>query len=104
MGGESPIQPTTTRVEREPDALYQRGRVVGRVLEAEVDAAARQVRFGEIHNSDDLLLPEECEFQNYTILIQKVAFASRIDRSAPHKGRVLRGISADILGNREQKQ
>ena len=89
-------------VPREADAIYQNDRMVGRVSEPEVDEAAKQIRFGEIYNSDDLLLTDECEFRKYIILIQKIDFASKIDRAAPHKGRVLRGVTADILGYREQ--
>lgn len=86
---------------REEDAIYQGDRIVARVLDAEVDLEAKEIRFGEIYQSDDLLLSEECEFQKYRILIQHIAFASRIDRSAPHKGRVFKGATADLLGYRE---
>lgn len=88
--------------EREPDALYQKDRVVARVLDAEIDAEAREIRFGEIYNSDELLLPEECEYQKYRILIQRVAYASKVNREEPQKGRILRGAMAEILGYREQ--
>ena len=88
--------------EREPDAIYQGNRIVARVLEAELDTEARVVRFGEVFNSDELMLPEECEFQKYRILIQRIAYASKVNKEEPHKGRVLRGVSADILGFREQ--
>ena len=94
--------PPPKSAEREEDALYQNDRIVARVLGPEVDLRAKEIRFGEIYNSDGLLLPEECEFQKYRILIQHIAFASKIDRAAPHKGRVLRGATADILGYREQ--
>lgn len=87
---------------RESDALYQRDRVVGRVLNPEVDLEAKELRIGEICNSDELLIPEESEFQHYRILIQRVAFASRIEKAEMHKGRILRGVTADILGYREQ--
>ena len=39
------------------------------------------------YESDGLLLPDEGEYQRFSILIQKVAFASRLDRSAAHKRR-----------------
>jgi hypothetical protein len=88
--------------ERAPDALYQGGRVVGRVLEPEIDLQAGQIRFGEIYRSDELLLPEECEFQKYRIMIQTVGWAARIDRHDPGKGRALKGVVADLLGYAEQ--
>jgi hypothetical protein len=87
---------------REPDALYQRGRVVARVGQAEIDLAAKELRIGEIYKSDELLIPEECEFQQYRILIQRIAFAAKIDKAEMDKGRILRGVTADILGYREQ--
>jgi hypothetical protein len=79
------------------DTIYQNGQPVAKTLEVEVDLQAREIRFGELYESDRLVLPDECEFQKYNILIQKIAFASRLDTSAPHKGRVLRGVVAEIL-------
>jgi len=87
---------------RDSDALYQGNRIVGRVLNPEIDLEAKELRIGEIYNSDELLIPEESEFQQYRILIQRIAFATKIDKAETHKGRILRGVSADILGYREQ--
>jgi len=88
--------------ERELDAIYQGNRIVARVLEPEVDTEAKEIRFSEVINSDELMLPEECEFQKYRILIQRIAYASKVNKEEPHKGRVLRGVVADLLGFREQ--
>ena len=84
------------------DAIYQDGKIVARVVEPEVRSAAREIHFGEIHHSDDLMLPEECDFQKYRLMIQRIEYASRIDKNVPEKGRVLRGVVAEILGYREQ--
>jgi len=86
----------------EQDAIYQGNRLVARVLDAEVDLDAKEVRFDEIFNSDELMIPDECEFQRYRILIQRIAYATKVDKVEPHKGRILRGVTADILGYREQ--
>ena len=86
---------------REEDGIYQNNRLVGRVLDARVDQDAREIHFGEIYGSDDLLLPEDCEFRNYRVLIQHVGYASKEERGAAHKGRVLREALAEILGFRE---
>lgn len=88
--------------EREADAIYQNGRLVARVLEAETDTAAKEIRFGEVYSSDELILADECEFQKYRILIQRVAYASKVSKEEPHKGRILRGVVADLLGFRAQ--
>jgi hypothetical protein len=90
--------------ERAEDTIYQGNppRQVARVLEPEVDWGTKQIRFSEIYQSDELVLADECEFQKYRVMIQRVEFASRVDKGAPDKGRVLRGVVAEILGYREQ--
>ena len=93
---------TTTSSKREEDAIYQGDKIVARVANSEVHAEAKEVHFGEISDSEYLILPEECEFQKYRILIQRIEYASRIDKQNPDKGRVLRGVVAEILGYREQ--
>jgi hypothetical protein len=88
--------------EREPDGIYQNHHLMARVADPQVDLQAKEIRFAEVYNSDELLLPEECEFQKYRILIQRVADATKASREEPPKGRILRGVAADLLGQREQ--
>ncbi|PYV15212.1 MAG: hypothetical protein DMG21_15685 [Acidobacteria bacterium] len=104
----NPIQPPrisksleSVEAAREPDGLYQKRALVARVADAEIDTEAREVRMNEVYLSDTLVIPEECEYGDYRIQIQRIEFASKIDRAAPEKGRVLRGVTADILGTRE---
>lgn len=87
---------------REPDAIYQKNRVVARVIGAQVDETAQQIRFEELYSSDDLLVPDECEYQKYRLMIRTIEFATKVEKGALHKGRVLRGLTADILGYVEQ--
>ena len=87
---------------REDNSVYQSGHVVSRVRDARVDAEAREIHFGEMYNTDELLLSDDCEFRDYRILVKRMDFATREERGAPHKGRVLRGVVAEILGYREQ--
>jgi hypothetical protein len=86
----------------EENAIYQNGKIVARAVEPEIRRDAREIHFTEINSSDDLMLPEECEFQQYRLMVQRIEYASRIDKNAPEKGRVLRGVVAEILGYREQ--
>ena len=86
----------------EENAIYQEGKIAARVVGADVRWDAREIHFAEINSSDNLMLPEECEFQKYRVMIQRIEYASRIDKNAPEKGRVLRGVVAEILGYREQ--
>ncbi len=105
----TPIKPTSPEaaspappLERRDDAIYQGNQFVARVVDAEVNPEAREIAFRELRNSDHLLLPDECEFRKYRIMIQRVEYASRIDKDNPQDGRVLRGVVAEILGYREQ--
>ena len=75
---------------------------MARVLDAKVDLEAKEIRFGEVFNSDELMIPDECEYQRYRIQIQRIAYATKVDKAEAHKGRIMRGVTADILGYREQ--
>ena len=97
----SATAPAGRAVKYQEDAIYQDGKVVARVVEPEVRGHAREIHFAEINSSDNLILPEECEFQKYRLLIQRIEYASRIDKNAPEKGRLLRGIEAEIMGYKE---
>ena len=94
-------QPPLASGPREDDAIYQDARIVARVLDATVDQEAREIHFGELYHSDYLLLPDDCEFQQYRIMVQRVAHATKEEKGALHKGRILRDVTADILGYRE---
>jgi hypothetical protein len=92
----------SSTVRREPNAVYQGERVVARVLNAEVDLEAKEIHFEELYESDYLMLPEECEYQRYKIMVQRVAYATKAQAGAAQRGRVLKGVVADILGYQEQ--
>lgn len=92
----------TASTAREQDAIYQNGKLVGRVVDPEVDLESRKIRFAEILETDHLLIPEECEYQKYQIMLQKVGFATKLDKRPGHSGRTLGDCTADILGYREQ--
>lgn len=87
---------------REQDAIYQRGKLVARVVDPYVDSEAREIRFDELFDSDHLVLADECEFQKYRIMVQKVAFATKVDHRPGRTGRTLAGCTAEILGYIEQ--
>jgi hypothetical protein len=87
---------------RDDSAIYQNNRIVARVSDAQIDSEAREIRFEEVYDSTELLLPDECEFRDYRILVQRIGFASKEERGATHKGRTLRRVLAEILGYREQ--
>ncbi len=99
---ESPTASAERAVKYEEDAIYQDGNVVARVVGPEVRLNDREIHFAEVNSSDLLMLPEECEFQKYRLIVKRIEYASRIDKKAPEKGRVLRGVVAEILGYREQ--
>src|SRR6059058_2910018 len=92
-----PASPAGPNKEREADAIYQEGELVARVINAQVDREAGEIRFAEVYNSDHLILPDECEFQKYIIMMQRIGYASKAEKTALHKGRVLREVVAEIL-------
>jgi hypothetical protein len=87
---------------REQDAIYQNGKIVARVVSPDVDLEAKEIRFDEVVDSDHLVLADECEFQKYTIMVQKIAFATKADHRPGRNGRTLAGCTAEILGFIEQ--
>ncbi len=97
-----PAPSLESSVERQDDAIYQGRKLVARAIDADVNPENREITFRELRNSDYLLLPDECEFRKYRIMIQRVEYASRMDKENPEDGRVLRGVVAEILGYREQ--
>jgi hypothetical protein len=84
---------------RDPNAIYQRGKVVARVAEAEIDEAGKEVRFSQITDHDELRLPDECEFQKYVLVVRRIAHATK-EKTATRE-RILRGVVAAIVGYRE---
>lgn len=83
--------------ERDDDAIYQKNAVVGRAQGAEIEREPGTIHFAEIHNSDTLLLPDECEFRGRKIVIKKIGYSTYIDRQSHDKGRVLQDVVARIL-------
>lgn len=86
---------------RESDGIYQKDKLVARVREPEVNEGKKEVRFAEVYESDDLLLPDECEFEKYIVLVREVESATKVgpkNRPAPRK---LCGVRAEIVGYRE---
>lgn len=94
-----PSAPPPSASQREADAIYQKGRRVARVKEPEIDEAGNEVRFTEIYQSDDLLLPEECEFRDFILIVRRVTYATR--ETTPERARILRGVVAEIVGRRD---
>jgi hypothetical protein len=94
--------PSAPVAQREPDAIYQNKELVARVIAPEVDLQAKEIRFEELYNSDNLVLPDDCEFQKYVIMVLRIGFASKAEKDELHKGRILRQVVAGILGYREQ--
>ncbi len=93
--------------QRESNAIYQKNRygkerLVARVADIEVDETGKEILFGEISESDDLLLPEECEYQKWVVLVRKIASAVAQDKANPQRGRVLKGVTAEIVGRLDQ--
>ena len=55
-----PVSPVPSK-EREADAIYQNGELVARAIGPQVDLEAKEIRFAEVYNSDDLVLPHQVD-------------------------------------------
>jgi hypothetical protein len=85
--------------DRDPNALYQNGKLVARAREPEIDEAGKEVRFTEIYQSDDLMLPDPCDFRKFVVIVRRIAHASK--ENDPSRSRALKGVVAEIVGYRE---
>ena len=94
--------PSPSAGAREPNAIYQKDQLVSRVADPQVDRDGKEIHFQELYNSDFLVLADECEFQKYKVIVRRVEYASKVTKEEPQKGRILRGVVAEILGYREQ--
>ena len=92
--------PEPTRRSLPPAVETRRSTPLGEATE--VDEAAKTVSFKEITHSTLLLLPDECHFRKYTLQIDTVADAIKVDKMEPDKGRILRQVTAKISGYVEQ--
>ncbi len=100
--GESQPTPKSSLASREEDAIYQAGQLVARVQEPQIDAESKQIHFDEVYSSDYLLLPDECEFRSHRIVVRKIGYATKEEMQSVHTGRILRDVTAEILGHRSQ--
>src|SRR4030042_1483386 len=71
---------------REDNAIYQNGRVVGRVVGDIVNGDI--FSFSEIHQCNELDFNSEFEFKKWQLKLDKCDEMIGIDSSAPHKGRI----------------
>lgn len=95
-------EPSVATGWRGHDAIYQDSRIVARAVDTRADDVAHEIHFGELYSSGYLTLPDVCEFQRYRIVVQRIGYAAREEKRALRKGRILRDMTADIQGYREQ--
>lgn len=87
---------------READAIYQHNRIVAQTEGGEVSTDGKSIFFHEIYRSENLLLPDECEFREYRIVIKKIGYATKVEGHSLEKGRILQSVSAEVVGLRQQ--
>lgn len=95
----SPSEKEAAAGDPDPNAIYQKGKLVAYVKEPEIDEAGKEVRFDEIFKSDDLVLADECEFRKFTLIVRRIGYASKENDAS--RSRTLRGVVAEIVGYRE---
>jgi hypothetical protein len=94
-----PSEKEAPAADRDPNGVYQKGKLVAYVKEPDIDEAGKEVRFAEIYKSDDLILSDECEFRKFILIVRRIAYASKENDAS--RSRTLRGVVAEIVGYRE---
>ena len=50
---------------------------MARTLGVEIRSSSSEIHFDEINDSELLMLPEECEFQKYRLIVKKIEYAAQ---------------------------
>lgn len=83
---------------RENDAIYQNGRIVGRIMGDAVNDDI--ISFSEIYQCNEFDFNSEFEFRKWRLRLDRIDEMIMNDSSASHKGKIMRGISCKIVGER----
>lgn len=82
----------------EPDAVYQAGKVVGRVEGAEISEAERLVTFRAIYQTAPMAVGQPFVFRGLALQPRAIEHME-LEQAGPSEGaRVLQGVTCEILG------
>jgi hypothetical protein len=85
---------------RDPVTIYQDGRAVAKVEDAQLEPTASKLVFTEINRSGELDLGREFEFQKWRLRFLGADTIISLDTSRPDKGRILQTAVCQIIGIR----
>jgi hypothetical protein len=83
---------------REPDAVYQDGRLVGRVDGVEVSAGDRVVTFRVLYQTGSMAVGRPFAFRDWTLQPRAIDRLAPTPAAAPGGGRILEGVTCEIVG------
>jgi hypothetical protein len=83
---------------REPDAVYQDGRLVGRVDGVEVSAGDRVVTFRVLYQTGSMAVGRPFAFRDWTLQPRAIDRLAPTPDAAPGGGRILEGVTCEIVG------
>ncbi len=86
--------------EREQDAIYQNGKIVGRTIGEQLNEEQGVILFKEIYQSNDLDKNQEFDFRKWRLKIKRIEILIGVLSSAPQKGQIMRDVICEIKGKR----
>jgi hypothetical protein len=84
--------------QREPDAVYQDGQLVGRVDGVEVREPDRLVTFRAIYQTGPMAVGRPFVFRDWALQPRAIDRFAPTPGAVPGDGRVLHGVTCEILG------
>lgn len=85
---------------REPDAIYQSGKIVARTTGETVSELNEVIKFDEIYQSNGLDLNSPFEFRKWRIEFVHAGTMTQLKINAPQKGKILETVKCKIVGTR----
>jgi hypothetical protein len=83
---------------RDPAALYQGDKVVGRAEGVSIDETSGVVVFKVISNSESMALQDTFIFRSYRLRPKTIGHLSGLSTAYPGKGQVLEDVVCEIVG------
>jgi hypothetical protein len=83
---------------REPDAIYQEGRIVGRVEGAQVREPEKLVTFRAIRQTGPMAMGQPFVFRGFSLQPRAIESIEPSRGAGPESARVLQGVTCEILG------
>lgn len=86
-------------VSKEKDAIYQNGKMVGRIRKAKFKVRNGEIYFEEIYNCNELNIDKEFSFRKYLLKLKHAECSISLNTARPQEGRILESVYCTIIKN-----